>query len=291
MFDELKSNIDEGGNLTKAVVSVVIPTRNEEDVIHECLSSVLNQSLKPLEIIIVDGNSTDNTLKVARQFPVKVITEGESPSLPNARNLGVEAAVGEIIFIIDSDVILEKDCIRNAIKYFEDPNTIAVIPSEESIAHTRLEKILMNWGRGTANSLRGIGISVFSEFFRKIVFKQVTFDRNLGFGEDVDFQKRLKAIYKSPSNLIQASDSKISFHHPHSLKELWSQYTWYGRTFRRYLSKDFSIQPLLGFGSCIAATICVVLGVATIFFFPSFTFLNFGFWAFGCKKFDCVLSI
>jgi glycosyltransferase involved in cell wall biosynthesis len=126
--------------LSKAMVSVIIPTKNEEQVIHECLSSVFNQSLKQLEVVIVDGRSTDNTLKIARQFPVKVTTEVGSSSLPNARNLGIETARGEVIFIMDADVILDKNCIKNAVKYFEDPNIIAVIPSERNVAHTALKK-------------------------------------------------------------------------------------------------------------------------------------------------------
>jgi glycosyltransferase involved in cell wall biosynthesis len=119
---------------SKTAVSVIIPTKNEEQVIHECLSSVFNQPLKPLEVIIVDGRSTDNTLKETRQFPVKVITETEPTSLPNARNLGTKNAKGDVIFIMDADVILDKNCIKNAIKYYEDPDTIAVIPSEQNVA-------------------------------------------------------------------------------------------------------------------------------------------------------------
>jgi glycosyltransferase involved in cell wall biosynthesis len=261
-------------DLSKTAVSVIIPTKNEEQVIYECLSSVFNQSLKPLEVIIVDGRSTDNTLKETRQFPVKIITEAEPTSLPNARNLGIENAKGEIIFIMDADVTLERDCIKNAVKYFEDSNIISVIPSEQNVAHGRLEKIQIDWIRGSANPIRsGIGISVFAEFLRTTVFKKIEFDSNLGYMEDGDFQQRLKRLYEGSGKIIQARDSKISVHYCHTFKELRTQFTWYGRTFRRYLQKDFSIKAILNLGSLLAPTILLVLGFITLFFAQVLPFL------------------
>ena len=53
------------------------------------MPSLINH-LSPSEVIVVDGRSTDNTIKVATEFPVKVFTESEPSSLPNARNVGVE---------------------------------------------------------------------------------------------------------------------------------------------------------------------------------------------------------
>jgi len=117
-------------------VSVIIPTRNEENVLDDCLFSVFNQSVRPFEVIIVDGNSTDRTLEIARKFPVRILIEGPLSSLPNARNLGVAYADGEIIFIIDADVILDKYCIENALDYFRNPDVLAVIPYEEKVCRT-----------------------------------------------------------------------------------------------------------------------------------------------------------
>jgi glycosyltransferase involved in cell wall biosynthesis len=255
-------------------VSVIIPTKNEEQVIQECLSSVYNQSLEPLEVIIVDGRSTDDTLKKARRFPVKVIIEGEPTSLPNARNVGIENAKGEVIFIMDADVILDKNCIKNAVQYFEDPNIIAVIPSERNVAHTRLEKIQIEWERGTANPIRmGIGISTFAEFFRKMVLEKIKFDSDLGYGEDEDFRRRFERLCRGSGKIIKACDSKISVHTLHSFKELRTTYTWYGRTSTRYLSKHPSIKTILNLGSVLTPTILLVLGFLTLLLAQALPFL------------------
>ncbi len=130
----------ETSNSSMPTVSVIIPTRNEEQVISQCLTAVFNQSFNPSEVIVVDGRSTDNTVKVPSRFPVKVFTESEPTSLPNARNIGVENAQSSILFIMDADVILDKDCIMNAVKYFEDPQIMGVIPVENNVAHQGLKK-------------------------------------------------------------------------------------------------------------------------------------------------------
>jgi len=248
-------------------VSVIIPTRNEEQGITECLTAVFNQSFKPSEVIVVDGRSTDNTIKTASKFPVKIFTESEPSSLPNARNIGVENAKGEILFIMDADVIIDKDCIMNAVKYFEDSQIIGVIPVENNIAHSRLEKIQIDWYRGSANPIRsGIGISVFAEFLRKSIFEKIKFDPRLGYGEDGDFQRRLLSSYGRSGKIVRSSGSIISVHYSHTLKELRSQYCWYGRTFRGYLRKNLQLKPILNLGSLLAPTSLIILGLITLIF-------------------------
>jgi glycosyltransferase involved in cell wall biosynthesis len=264
-------------NYPALTVSVIIPTRNEEQGITECLTAVFNQSFKPSEVIVVDGRSTDNTIKMVSKFPVKVFTESEPSSLPNARNIGVENAQGEILFIMDADVIIDKDCIMNAVKYFEDSQVIGVIPMENNLAHSRLEKIQIDWYRGSANPIRsGIGISVFAEFLRKSIFENIKFDPHLGYGEDGDFQRRMLRLYGNSGKIVRSPGSIISVHYSHTLKELCSQYGWYGRTFIGYLRKNLQLKPILNLGSLLAPASLIILGLITIIFpllFPLFIVL------------------
>lgn len=256
--------------LTESNVSVVIATKNEGETIENCLKSIFDQSVKPREVIVVDGHSTDDTLKKALRFPVKILVESGRVSPSNARNLGVQNATAEIVLVLDADTELDKDCIRNAIEYFQHPDVLVVIPNLEIQIHTRLEKIQKNWFYGTRSRLRtphGTGSSI--QFIRKDIYNEVKFDPEVGFGDDSDFRRRLRKLYdlKSGSRaqkIVNAQDSKIFVNLPHSLSEIKSQYLWYGRTSPKYFVRYHSIDAILRLGSILMPTLLLVLIIATL---------------------------
>ncbi|UFS69113.1 glycosyltransferase [Geomonas sp. RF6] len=86
------------------VVSVVIPTYNSASTLRDCVTSVLAQTHKSLEVIIVDDGSSDDTVTIARSFggPVVVLTK-ENGGPASARNLGIRKCSGEFIAFMDSD--------------------------------------------------------------------------------------------------------------------------------------------------------------------------------------------
>lgn len=96
------------------LVSVVIPAFNAEAHLAQAVASVQGQSLKDIEILIVDDASTDGTLALSRQFiegdpRVKVIAAGRNLGPAGARNLGFDAALGDWIALLDSDDAFEPD--------------------------------------------------------------------------------------------------------------------------------------------------------------------------------------
>jgi glycosyltransferase involved in cell wall biosynthesis len=94
-------------------VSVVIPSYNCASYVSETIRSVLAQSLRPTEIIVVDDGSSDDTPSVARGFPegVRYIRQ-ENAGAGAARNAGVEASTGEWIAFLDADDIWHADKLR-----------------------------------------------------------------------------------------------------------------------------------------------------------------------------------
>ena len=93
-------------------VSVVMPVYNVENYIEECLDSLINQTLKEIEIICVDDGSTDGTLKLLYKYEeadsrVKIIQQ-QNQYAGVARNNGMKHAVGEYIIFLDSDDFFEK---------------------------------------------------------------------------------------------------------------------------------------------------------------------------------------
>ena len=99
-------------------VSVVIPVFNEERFIRTCLVSLKNQIEEPDEIIIVDNNSSDRTIAIAKNFAVRIVRE-KTQGITHARNHGFDTAKYEIIARCDADSILPKDWIQKIKRQFE----------------------------------------------------------------------------------------------------------------------------------------------------------------------------
>lgn len=93
-------------------VSIIIPIYKVEDYINKCLESVLSQSYRNLEVILVDDASPDNSLQIARRtidhlgnpdINIVYITHKKNRGLSAARNTGIAAATGDYLYFLDSD--------------------------------------------------------------------------------------------------------------------------------------------------------------------------------------------
>ena len=105
-------------------ISVVIPVYNEEKYIHQCLSSLKSQVVQPYEIIMVDNNSTDKTVEIAKRFNIKILRESKQ-GISHARNKGYNAARGDIIARCDADCILNPNWIKRISHNFESKKNIS----------------------------------------------------------------------------------------------------------------------------------------------------------------------
>ena len=99
------------------MLSVIIPVMDEAKTIEECLKSLKNQDLDrgEYEIILVDGNSTDDTIKIASPYADKIIPQ-KSRGIGGARSDGVEASRGDILVFTDADTIHESDWLKTISK-------------------------------------------------------------------------------------------------------------------------------------------------------------------------------
>jgi len=91
-------------NKNKYKISVVIPTLNRINTIQRAIDSVINQTFKPAEIIVVDNGSSDGTLKFLReQYPKITILKENKIGVSNARNKGIKKSINQWIALLDSD--------------------------------------------------------------------------------------------------------------------------------------------------------------------------------------------
>jgi glycosyltransferase involved in cell wall biosynthesis len=98
------------------LVSVIIPTYNEENWLPDLLECLKKQTFQDFEIVVADNKSTDKTQSIAKSYGARV-TDGGLPG--RGRNIGAQHAKGEILFFIDADVKLPRDFLENSVKSFK----------------------------------------------------------------------------------------------------------------------------------------------------------------------------
>lgn len=109
-------------------VSIIVPFYNVEGYIEKCLETLINQTLKDIEIILVNDGSKDRSINIVKKFlqryPEKIVyLEKENGGLSDARNFGIPYAKGEYIAFVDSDDYVEKDMYENMYELAKKDNS------------------------------------------------------------------------------------------------------------------------------------------------------------------------
>jgi rhamnosyltransferase len=115
----------------------VIPVKNGEATLYNCLESIRNQTMNnQLEIIVLDSMSTDNSVEIAKAFGAKIVTIPAGDFIHGlTRNLGVQSAKGEFIYLSVQDArIAKNNMLENMIRHFEDKDIKAVV-GHQAVAH------------------------------------------------------------------------------------------------------------------------------------------------------------
>lgn len=107
----------------KPIFSIIVPVYNVEKYIHKCINSLIKQTFKNIEIILVDDGSPDNCPKICDEYSridnrIKVIHKNNG-GLSDARNFGIRSATGEYILFLDSDDFLEGNACEALLPYTE----------------------------------------------------------------------------------------------------------------------------------------------------------------------------
>jgi glycosyltransferase involved in cell wall biosynthesis len=211
----------------------MIPTFHSGKTLETCLQSILNQSYRNIELIVVDAFSKDDTRKVAEKFGVKIfsLAAERSPS----RNFGAKQAVGRFVLFVDSDMELSSSVIEECVSMCILREMDAVIIPEESVGESfvakcvRLEKA-MRLSELYCEAPR---------FFTKTAFEFVGgYDENLVVGEDFELTQRIR----SAGFTVGRSEAIIKHHEEStSLKNLVTKLYYYGKTLPLYARKEPSL--------------------------------------------------
>ncbi|NCB48070.1 MAG: glycosyltransferase [Clostridia bacterium] len=168
---------------SKKKLSIIIPCRNEENNIKLLLNDLLKQTIKPHEIIVVDDNSTDNTLKVAKTFPVKVIAVKDK----NAEYLGKSWAVetgskeasGELLLFLDADVRLQKNALKSllSLKELDENKVVTVQPYHQTEKFYEQFSLPFNLIQIAANEVCAFHGKPFALYGPLILISAVTYEK------------------------------------------------------------------------------------------------------------------
>ncbi|WP_219466202.1 glycosyltransferase family 2 protein [Nonomuraea rhizosphaerae] len=185
------------------LVTVVVPNYNYAPTLGRCLRAIREQTYSPLEILVADDCSTDDSVAVAKSMGVKVVSPSRNGGQAVARNLGAAHARGEILFFVDSDLVIEPDAVANAVAILDaDPKVGAICGIEDPVPLIR-DKMIKEYRALQYHywSLTPDGIVsfLFSAMFaiRADVWAEVgPFDPRLRWSEEVEYGHRLSRNYQ-----------------------------------------------------------------------------------------------
>ena len=113
----------------KPLVSIIILNWNGEKCIEQCIDSVLSQTYDNFEVIVVDNASTDKSPEIVKKkYPmVKLIINNKNLGVAKGLNVGIKASKGELIAILNNDVVLHKDWLLNCVNEILSSNDIGIV--------------------------------------------------------------------------------------------------------------------------------------------------------------------
>ena len=178
-------------------VSVVVPVRNGEDTIGECIAALLAQEdAPPHEILVVDNGSDDGTPAAIRRHPGARYLFEPRRGVSNARNRGIQEAKGEIVAFLDGDCIPEPGWLSAITAPFSDPEVGCVAGELRHVeprtaAERQAVRILGNWQRFAVSSNPPYVVTANAAIRRSVLDRIGHFDPDLPRAQDVELGLRI----------------------------------------------------------------------------------------------------
>lgn len=184
--------------MAKPYFSVIVPVLNEQEYIKDLLNALTRQTFSDFELIVVDAQSTDKTLEVVKSYDkklkVKIVITKER-NVPLSRNLGVEKAIADNLFLVDADNYPDEKFMQEAKNDLEKGFDLLVprlSPSKKSVFNSLLYSFSNNLIRFMLKTPRifttGSSLVVTKKYYEKVK----GFDPKIFVTDDQDFVRRVK---------------------------------------------------------------------------------------------------
>lgn len=184
-------------------ISIIVPVYNAQKYLKKCIDSIINQTYKNIEILLINDGSKDNSLKICKEYEKKdsriIVIDKQNKGVSNTRNVGIKKSTGDYIVFIDSDDWLELDAIETMYNIIKDKNLDMVrfnyqINGIPQNSYTNVEDFEKNILNGN------IPAYVWIFIFKKQFIKNILFKEDISMMEDTTFIVEL--LEKKPKLLL-----------------------------------------------------------------------------------------
>lgn len=196
--------------MEKEKVSIIIPVYNSESTLKRCIESVINQTYKNIEILIINDGSKDKSLNIMNEYKNKderiIVINQKNKGLSGARNTGVNNATGDYITFIDSDDYIKPNLVKDTIKIFEEYECDVVRNNYElsyENGKTKLrnemyeENRIINIEEKKEELIQNILLGKVQSYSWLLTIKREILDKNnLKFDEDIFFMEDIVFIIR-----------------------------------------------------------------------------------------------
>ena len=198
-------------------VSIIIRTKNEERWISSCLDAVFNQEYKDFEVILVDNQSTDQTIEKAKKYPIHLVSIKDF--LPGkAINMGISKSSGKIIVVLSGHCIpVTNKWLENLIHDLEDPKVAGVYGRQEPMSFSSdndKRDLVTVFGLDKKIQKKDPFFHNANSIIKKDIWNKINFDDQITNIEDRDWAKKVIKL-----GLHIKYDSKASVFHFHGLHQ------------------------------------------------------------------------
>lgn len=263
--------------------SLVIRCCNEEQHIGRLLAGIMEQTVKDVEIILVDSGSTDATLSIASRYPARIISiQPEDFSFGRSLNIGCRAASGEFIIMASAHVYpVYKDWLRKILEPFRDSDVAVVYGRQKGDRNTQYSEhqIYRKWYPDNSNDQqRHPFCNNANAAIRRSVWLKLPYNEDLTGLEDIDWAKRILAGGKK---IVYSAEAEIIHVHNEAPRNIYNRYRREAIAFKHiYPQERFQFRDFIKLFSAnvISDYYHALLDgmlLKNIFSIPAFRFLQF----------------
>jgi rhamnosyltransferase len=212
--------------MNRILASVIVRTYNEQDHLGRLLEGIFGQTIKNIEVIIVDSGSSDGTLKVASKFPVQIYEiKPEEFSFGRSLNLGCKKSVGEFLIYASAHIYpVYEDWLAKLITPFNDSDVVLVYGKQRGNHATKYSEhqIFKRWFPDTSNFFQDQPFcNNANAAIRRKVWLELPYDESLMGLEDLDWAKRAMKLAK---RIVYAADAEVVHVHEETPASIYDRY-------------------------------------------------------------------